>query len=113
MNNKIILENANKAIIAGEHEIFLNYLSDDATWNFVGDRVISGKKQISLYINEKYTKPPRFDVEKMIAEGDHVTAFGRISLLNESNKWTEYHYCDIWSFRDGKMDELKAFVIPL
>lgn len=109
--NKIILENANKAIVNGEHEIFLSYLTDDIKWNFLGDRIICGKDQVSRYINDAYIRPPVFDVENIVSEGNYVTAIGRIKIIDESDHWTEYDYCDLWRFENGKMAELKAFVI--
>lgn len=109
--NKIILENANRAISNGEHEIFLSYLSDNSHWDFLGDQVISGKDQVSQYINDTYRKPPRFDVENMVSEGDYVTAIGRIEIIDKSDQWVAYDYCDVWRFENGKMAELKAFVI--
>lgn len=109
--NKLILENANKAISNGEHEIFLSYLSDNTQWNFLGDRIISGKEQVSRYINDTYRKPPIFSVENLVSEGEYVTAVGNIKIFDNSDQWIEYDYCDIWRFENGKMAELKAFVI--
>ncbi len=58
-----------------------------------------------------YMKLPKFHVERMIAGGDFVAAIGEISLLDDKGKYTDYSYCDVWEFREGKMAELKAFVI--
>jgi ketosteroid isomerase-like protein len=32
-------------------------------------------------------------------------------MKDEDGKMVDYSYCDVWRFRDGKMAELKAFVI--
>jgi ketosteroid isomerase-like protein len=112
MNNKTILEKSNAAISEGDHETFLTYCTEDTKWTFVGDRELSGKDEIRQYMSETYKTPPKFDVENMIGEGDFVTAVGRISLFNEEdNQWIQYDYCDVWKFENGKMAELKAFVI--
>lgn len=58
-----------------------------------------------------YIEPPKFNVENLIAEGDFVTALGTIRLKDENGKTAGYSYCDVWRFRDGKMTELRAFVI--
>jgi len=60
-----------------------------------------------------YLESPKFMVENLIAEGEFVTAIGRISLKNEEKRMVDYSYCDIWRFQDGKMAELKAFVIEI
>jgi ketosteroid isomerase-like protein len=111
MNHKAVLEKANKAISEGDHEAFLRYCIEDIKWTFVGDRVLSGKAEIRRYMAETYKKPPKFDVEYMIGEGDFVTAVGIISLLNEDDEWITYDYCDVWRFKDGQMAELRGFVI--
>lgn len=111
MNHKTTLKNANKAIIQGDHETFLNYLSDDVRWNFVGNQILVGKEQISHYLDQTYRKPPEFDVDNIILEGDYLTAVGKISIVNDDNEWIEYQYCDLWRFEEGKMAELKAYVI--
>lgn len=111
MNHKTTLENANKAIIQGDHETFLDYLTDDIRWNFVGDQILFGKEQIGRYLEQTYRKPPKFDVENIISEGDYLTAVGKISIADAEDEWVEYRYCDIWRFENGKMAELTAFVI--
>lgn len=111
MDHKTILQKTNEAVSNGDHETFLTYCTEDVQWKFVGDRTIEGKENIRLYMKETYIKPPKFDVDQFISEGDYLTAIGSISLLNENDEWVEYDYCDVWKFRDGKMAELKAFVI--
>lgn len=111
MENKQILELANGAVTNGDYELFLSYCTDDTKWTFVEDQILLGKEAIRAYMKAAYFIPPKFNVENIIAEGDFVTAIGQISLLNEKGLSTDYSYCDIWTFRDGKMAELKAFVI--
>lgn len=111
MNNKAILEKANAAITEGNNEGFLLFCTDDTEWTFVGDRTLRGKEAVRQYMATTYAEPPKFMVEHLIAEGDFVTAVGKISLKNEDGKTVNYAYCDVWRFRDGKMAELKAFVI--
>lgn len=105
--NKATLEKANLAITQGEYENFLAHCTDDTVWTFVGDRTLKGKEAVRQYMAEVYTEPPKFSVSNLIAEGDYVTALGEITMDG-----THYSYCDVWRFRDGKMAELKAFVIP-
>lgn len=112
LNNTEILEKANLAITQGNNEEFLSYCTDDTVWTFVGDQTITGKEAVRQYLAGAYPEPPEFMVENFIAEGEFVTATGRISLKDQEGKMVNYSYCDVWKFRDGKMHELKAFVIP-
>ena len=110
--NKEILLKANAAITAGDHEAFLAYCTDDTVWEFVGDQILHGKQAVREYMEKVYVEPPRFLVEHLIAEGDWLTATGKISLKDEQGTMTDYQYCDVWQFREGKLDKLKAFVTP-
>lgn len=110
-NNKIILEKANAAIIEGDNEGFLSFCSDDTEWTFVGDKTLKGKEAVRQWMAANYVEPPKFMVEHLIAEGDFVTALGKISMKDEDGKTAQYSYCDVWRFHEGKMVELKAFVI--
>nr|WP_295875088.1 nuclear transport factor 2 family protein [uncultured Chitinophaga sp.] len=110
LTNKETLEKANEAIRKGDNEAFLAYCTDDTEWVFVGDRTLRGKEAVRQYMAETYTEPPVFHVDHFIAEGEFVTAVGKISL-NDNGKTVHYAYCDVWRFRDGKMTELKAFVV--
>ena len=109
--NKAILEEANAANAAGNYEGFLSFCTDDTKWTFVGDKTLNGKESVRQYMAETYIEPPKFTVANLIAEGDFVTAIGDITLKDENGKADHYSYCDIWRFRDGKMVELRAFVI--
>ena len=111
MNNKAILEKANAAITAGDNEGFLSFCTEDTEWTFVGDKTLRGKEAIRQYMATAYVEPPKFMVENLIAEGEFVTAVGKISMKNEEGKRIDYSYCDVWRFREDKMVELKAFVI--
>lgn len=110
-NNKTILEKANAAVTAGDNEDFLSFCTDDTLWTFVGDKTLKGKEAVRAYMAEAYIEPPKFMVEWMIAEGDFVTALGKISMKDKNGKMVDYSYCDVWRFKNGKMAELTAFVI--
>jgi len=110
-NHEEILLKANAAVQEGNHEGFLAFCSDDIKWTFVGDQVLEGKEAIREYMAQTYLTPPEFNIETTIAEGDFLTVIGTINLKDENDKTTYYEYCDIWTFKDGLMTDLKAFVI--
>ena len=111
--NKDILLQANEAVAKGEHEGFLLHCTEDVEWTFVGDRTLKGKEAVRRYMKETYVEPPRFRVDHLIAEGDFVTALGDIDVREESGKVVHSAYCDVWRIRDGKLAELRAFVVQI
>ena len=111
--NKAILTQANAAVANGDHEGFLAHCTEDEEWTFVGDQTLRGKEAVRRYMKATYVEPPRFRVDHLIAEGDFVTALGEIDLKDESGKLVRFAYCDVWRVRDGKLAELRAFVIEI
>jgi len=110
-DNKATLLKANTAISKGDNEGFLEHCTDDTKWIFVGDITLNGKEAVRKWMAENYVEPPQFNVEKLIAGEDYVIAMGTITLKDKDGKATMYSYCDVWQFRDGKMAELKAYVV--
>jgi uncharacterized protein (TIGR02246 family) len=111
--NKAILAEANAAVAAGNYEGFLAFCTDDTEWTFVGDRTLQGKEAVRQWMTTEYVEPPDNQVAHLIAEGDFVTALGEITVKDAGGQATHSAYCDVWRFRDGKMVELKAFVIEI
>ncbi|SMC61343.1 Ketosteroid isomerase-related protein [Chryseobacterium sp. YR221] len=112
MTNKEILEKANSAIVKGDYEGFLTFCADDVRWIFVGDQTLHGKEEVRQYMAKAYLEPPNFSVETIVAEGEFVTAIGKIQIKDEDGQSSDSSYCDVWRFQNQKMVELKAFVIP-
>lgn len=110
-NNKAVLESANAAVTSGDNEGFLSFCTDDTLWTFVGERTLRGKEAVRQWMTATYKQPPKLKVDHLIAEGDFVTALGEVTTTDADGKATRYAYCDVWRFRDGKMAELRAFVI--
>jgi uncharacterized protein len=111
--NKAILRRANAAVLKGDYEAFLGHCTDDVEWTFVGDRTLTGKEAVRQYIRTTYVEPPTFTVDRLIAEDDFVTALGEISMKGETGKVVHSAYCDVWRVRDGKLAELRAFVVEI
>ena len=109
--NKEILKTANAAITNGDNEGFLSVCTDDTRWTFLGDKTLEGKEAVRQWMAKEYKEPPDFMVENLITEDDFVVAIGKIKMKDAEGKTTLYSYSDVWRFRDGKIAELKAFVI--
>ncbi|RYG46268.1 MAG: nuclear transport factor 2 family protein [Chitinophagaceae bacterium] len=111
VNHKEILLSGNAAIAMGDHEGFLALCTDNTQWDFIGDQLLNGKQAVRDYMAATYTEPPVVTVDQLISEGDFLTVVGEITLKDQDGKARDYAYCDVWRFRDGKMAELKAFVV--
>lgn len=111
MKNAAILHQANEFVKKGNYESFLAYCTQDTKWVFVGERILEGRDKVRAYMKEFYLEPPVFTVEKTIEDGNDVTVIGEITLKAANGTYNHYDYCDVWRFENGKIAELKAFVI--
>jgi ketosteroid isomerase-like protein len=110
MTNREILEKANQAISGGNYEEFLMYCTEDTKWTYVGDLTLDGKDKVREYLATAYNES-KFQIEKFIDEGEYLVAIGWIKMKDKEGRLMSYSFCDVWKFRDGKMAELKGFVI--
>lgn len=110
--NKTTLEQANAAVRAGDNEGFLSFCTDDIVWSTVGGETLRGKEAVRDWMTKEYVSPPAFTVDRLVAEGDVVVALGDIASRDAGGREVKHAYSDVWRFRDGKMAELRAFVIP-
>jgi ketosteroid isomerase-like protein len=111
--NKNVLLQANAAVSRGDYEGFLAHCTDDVVWVFVGEQTLQGKAAVREYIQATYLEPPKFDVAQLISDEDFVTALGDIRLKDASGKVVHSAYCDVWRLRDGKLAELRAYVVEI
>jgi len=109
---KTILQQANAAVAAGDNEGFLAFCTDDVTWHFIGERTITGKDALRRYLDETYIEPPDFNVTDELVDGDTLVAIGDIAIADAAGTKTRSSYCDVWRLRDGKLAELRAYVVP-
>ena len=110
--NKAALEAANAAVTRGDYEGFLSFCTDDTLWVFVGNQTLRGKEAVRQWMAVSYSQgPPGLTVDHMIAEGDFVTAVGGVTTRGGDGKATHFSYCDVWRLREGKLAELRAFVV--
>jgi ketosteroid isomerase-like protein len=58
-----------------------------------------------------YREPPKFQVHRMVAEGDFVAALGKMTLKNEAGTPVRHAFCDVWRFDGGRIAGLHAYVV--
>jgi len=111
--NKNVLQQANAAVNRGDNEGFLAHCTEDLIWSTVGGDTLRGKEAVRAWMVDGYAEPPTFTVRELIAEGDMVVALGDIESTGDDGQPVQNAYADVWRLRDGKLAELRAFVIPV
>lgn len=110
--NKEIVEKINKAFTEGNTEGFLEHCANDVVWNMEGEKKTTGVAEIREWMSQMDgMEPPKFTVDKLIAEGDSVVCYGTMSMKGEDGKPGNYSYCDAYTFKGDKISELRSFVV--
>ena len=110
--NKEIVEKINQAFTKGNTEGFLEHCADDVVWTMEGEKTTSGKAEIREWMSQmEGSEPPKFTVDKTIAEGDTVACFGEMSMNQPPEAAGDYSYCDVYTFSGDKVKELRSFVV--
>ena len=110
--NTEIVKKVNAAFADNKPEIFLDACADNVNWQMAGEKSYKGKAAIKEFMNSmKDMEPPNFTVDNTFGDGDFVTSYGDMTMKDKSGKDTPYAFCDIYQFRDGKIIDLRSFVV--
>jgi ketosteroid isomerase-like protein len=110
--NKEIVKKVNASFTAGNTDGFLEHCADNVVWNMVGEKETKGKTAIKEWMSQmEGMEPPKFTVDKIIAEGDSVVCYGDMTMKGEDGKEGKYSYVDAYQFSGDKIAELQSFVV--
>ena len=110
--NKEIVEKVNEAFQKGNTEGFLEHCADNVVWTMEGEKTTNGIAEIREWMSQmEGSEPPKFTVDKMIADGDSVACFGEMSMKQPPEAAGDYSYCDLYTFANDKIKELRSFVV--
>ena len=109
MSNQELFKKANTALAEGNYFEFIACCADNIVWKNIGSHTYNGKSELLNYIRSTYTKVS-FTPENIIHENDFIVELGKlVSEVNGNSK--KGSYCDIWNFKDGKINQFTSFVI--
>lgn len=109
MSNQDIFMKANQALGEGNYEEFITYCTEYIKWENVGKSTFNGKAELLRYISSAYVGIT-FTTENSIKENDTVVELGQL-LIEKSGESKKSAYCDVWRFKDGKVNQVTSFVI--
>ena len=110
--NKQIIEKVNNAFIEGNSEGFLEQCAEDVVWVMEGDQSFKGVTAIREFMSQmEGSEPPKFTVDKVVAEGDAVICYGTMSMSSPKEAAGDYSYCDAYTLSNGRITELRSFVV--
>ncbi|MFS8615620.1 MAG: nuclear transport factor 2 family protein [Solitalea sp.] len=109
---KTFLKDFNIAFARNDIGFILDHVSEQVSWELVGDRVIRGKTDMQAALEEMAASPmEEMTLEKIITHGTDAAASGRIKMQGK-----EFAFCDLYRFGGFKgttLREITSFVVPL
>lgn len=112
-NNRALVERVNAAFRDNSVEGFLECCADDVEWTIVGHKAVKGKEAIRAWMGSGPSEPPQFSVAQVISEGDFAAAYGDMTMNEKDQPDVPYSFCDVYRFADGKIVELRSYVVKL
>lgn len=96
------LRDFNVDFINGDVEATLGYVTEDVTWNLVGEATIEGREGMRSWLEAMAGKKARRVVlENIITHGDTAAINGRYEMESGS----EFAFCDIYEFTGAAADK--------
>ncbi len=99
------LKDWNIAFAGANSTLVLDNVSDDVTWNIVGDKVIQGKEVFEQALEEtKMNKATALTLHKIVTHGKEGAVNG--AVVTENGK--HYAFCDVYEFTNTKGTIIKS-----
>jgi SnoaL-like domain len=99
----------------GNFNIAYNFFADDIEWNIVGDKILSGKKNVMDFCNNTAayftTVTTKFTIGNLIADNNCVAIDGTAQFITKQNKITNISSCDVYFFNDGLLKKITSYCI--
>ncbi len=113
--HKDIVKKVDEAFTNNSMEDFFALCADDVEWTMAGEGSHKGLDNIREWmrsVHEGHEAPaPKIMATKMIADGESVASYGKMSMKDRDGNDSQFDYCDIYNFRDGKIAKLRSFVV--
>lgn len=109
-SNKQVVEKINDAFDKSDIDAFLSYCTENIAWNIIGDESFAGKDAIRNFMGKTQGEPPEFSISEIVAEGNTVMCYGDMKMKNKQDEFDDYSFCDVYHFKDGKVEELLTFM---
>ena len=116
--NKEIVQHIYEEVSKGNHQVFIDSVTDDFTFTLIGTTPFSGTYKGIQEMFEKSIGPvmsaikthPRLIIDKLIAEGDYVVVVdhGEGGVTKEGKDYNNT-YCNVIRLQDGKIAEVTEY----
>lgn len=102
---KLLLKDFNIAFAERDIDLVADSLSDDITWNIVGDKEVQGKVDFVEALEQTNREQvSELTISKIITHGKEAAVSGIRTLENGKH----YAFCDVYEFSGAKGPQIKT-----
>ncbi|WP_042221178.1 nuclear transport factor 2 family protein [Oceanobacillus manasiensis] len=113
--NQEFFRKINHAFMTGDVDTIYENMTEDITWNMVGNTVIEGKEAVIKEMEPMRGFETEHQIKEVITHGNMAVIEGTMTMdENGGNK--KYAFCDIYKLnkhKDGKIKEITAYLIEI
>ncbi|TRO66502.1 nuclear transport factor 2 family protein [Christiangramia sabulilitoris] len=112
-----LLKKLNEAFASCNTDFLTASVTDDVSWQIVGEKTISGKKNFEKSLDRmRLGGPVEIKVSQIIISDEKSVVEGIVEFQVEPGKKKKYAFCDIYVFAENdeqKFKELRTYVAHL
>lgn len=110
-NNRQTALTVNELFAKGNPEELYPYFTDDIRWEMVGDMTAVGKQEFKQVMESQPFESGTIETYSHLADGDRVAIEGYTECKRKDGSVFKAHFTDIYTFRDGKIAEIKSYIV--
>ena len=108
-----IVRSANEAFNQNNTPAFLSYCTDDIHWNMIGNSSTQGKDAIMKMMTAMPSFYPNIIITDIFSGDNKTACTGTFEMPKKEDGIRRYHFCDIYHFRDEKIQALDSYVVEI
>ncbi|MEO6000719.1 MAG: nuclear transport factor 2 family protein [Chitinophagaceae bacterium] len=99
----------------GNFEFAFEHFADDISWNVVGASVTQGKEAVINNCTRMMTDMAHSTLNNTnyIVSENSIAIEGYCDFINENNTAGKVEYCDVYHFKDEKLQQITSYCIEI
>lgn len=111
------LRKVNQAFVDGDRQFLLEAISENISWDVVGEKLVSGKSEFSDALEQMQEMPPiQIDIHKVVIQDHSGVVTGIVVGRNHRGQKKNFGFCDIYELQESngmKIEKMTSYVIDI
>lgn len=108
------LQKINEAFAKSDTAFIVDNVTNDITWNVMGDQSISGKEDFEKALQQmEQDEPMELTIKNIITHGKSAAVDGVMTIPGGDK---QYAFCDVYTFsgfKEPKIKEMTSYVVEV